>query len=265
MSRLLDLQRQMQASVLRSRTDGPIGDSIISTPAADASRRLGVYVHAYRARLLEVLGNDFPGLRALAGAATFEQLGLAYIEATPSSHANVRWYGGALADFLHAASPWAEQPELSVMAALEWDMGLAFDAAVEKVVDAAEVATVAPSDWPAMGLHLHGSLRPQSLRWNVITIRRAVDRDECLPPLVEWNPPQSWIVWRKDTTVRYRHLDDDEAAALEAIARGASFAQVCELLCRFHPVDVVASRAATLFRRWVDDQWVIALYTTGTA
>ena len=265
MSRLIDLQRQMQASVLRSSTDGPIGDSIISTPAADASRRLGVYVHAYRARLLEVLGNDFPGLRALAGTDTFEQLGLAYIEATPSSHANIRWYGGALADFLQANVPWAEQPVLAVMAALEWDMGLAFDAAVQEVVDAADVAALAPADWPAMGLHLHGSLRRQSLRWNVTAIRRAVDHDEILPPLVEWIPPQSWVVWRKDMTVRYRHLDDDEAAAMEAITQGASFAQVCELLCRFHPVDAVASRAATFFRGWVDDQWVTALYPTGAA
>lgn len=259
MSALADLQRNMQASVLRGSGTRAVIGAIVATPAADAAQRLGVYVHAYRARLLEVLGNDFPGLRALAGTETFEHLGLAYIKATRSSHANVRWYGGALAQFLRTTLPWSAQPALAAMATLEWNMGLAFDAATQSVVDAVAVAAVAAQDWPAMGLRLHGSLHRQSLAWNVAAIRRTIDHDEAMPALQAWRPAQPWIVWRKDTTVRYRRLDDDEAAALESIERGASFAQLCEMLCEFHPVDAVAPRAAGFFRRWIDDQWVVAL------
>jgi hypothetical protein len=66
-------------------------------------------------------------------------------------------------------------------------------------------------------------------------------------------------VWRKDATVRYRVLDADEAVALDAIGRGATFAALCEVLCDWHAVEAVAPRAAFFFRRWIDDQWVTAL------
>lgn len=262
MSALAELQRELQASVLRGvRAPAALG-AIIATPAADAAERLDVYVHAYRARLLEVLGNDYPGLRALAGAEEFEHLGHDYIEATPSAHANVRWYGDKLADFLRTAAPWTQQPALAAMAAFEWAIGLAFDAAAQDVVDATAVAAVAPQAWPTMCLQLHASLQRLALAWNVPAIRRAVDHDEALPALAAWTLAQSWVVWRRDLTVRYRHLAEDEAAALDAIEGGASFAEVCETLCAFHSIDAIAQRAVGFFRQWIEDQWVTALDAT---
>ncbi|GAA0712234.1 DNA-binding domain-containing protein [Dokdonella soli] len=262
MSALAELQRELQASVLRGVSPPAALDAVVATPVADAAERLDVYVHAYRARLLEVLGNDFPGLRALAGAETFERLGRDYIEVTPSSHANVRWYGDQFAEFARTTSPWAQQPALAAMAAFEWAIGLAFDAAAQDVVDATEVAAIAPQAWPTMQLHLHASLQRLTLAWNAPPIRRALDHDEALPTLVAWAPAQPWIIWRKDATVRYRRLDGDEAAALDAIARGASFAEVCEVLCEFLAIDAVALRAAGFFRQWVEDQWVTSLDAT---
>jgi len=259
MSALVDLQRDMQACVLQGSDIPQMLDAIIATPAVDATQRLGVYVHGYRARLLEMLGNDFPGLRALAGAEAFECMGLAYINATPSSHANIRWYGDRLAQFARTTVPWSDRPALTEMATFEWAIGLAFDAAAQNVVDAPAVAAVAAQDWPLMRLRLHASLHRQTLAWNVPEVRRAVDHDEALPTLAAWSPTQPWIVWRNNATVHYRRLDDDEAAALDAIERGASFALVCETLCDFHAVDLVATRAARFFRRWIDDQWVTAL------
>lgn len=264
MSALAELQRDLQAFVLQRDASGP-GDAtravaaIVASPAADATQRLGIYAHGYRARLLEILRNDFPGLRALAGADAFERLCLGYVEATPSPYYNVRWYGDRLAAFARMQSPWSAQSALAEMAAFEWNIGLAFDAAAQPIVAAAEVAAVAPQDWPRLCLRLHPSLRRIVLSWNVSAIRRAVDRAEAMPPLQACSPAQSWIVWRKDLTVRYRRLEDDEAAALDAVAQGGSFAQLCTVLCEWRPLDAVAARAATFFRQWIEDQWVTAL------
>ena len=253
------MQHSVQDCVLQAIARPALLDTIIGTEAAGAQQRVDVYVNAYRARLLEVLGNDFPGLRAWVGAEAFEQMGLASVEATPSSFANVRWYGSALAGFLETTAPWCEQPALGELAALEWNMGLAFDAATQPVVDVATMAAVAAQDWPAMCLRLHGSLHRQSLAWNVAEIRRAFDQDQPAPHADRCEPAQPWVVWRKDSGVHYRRLDNDETAALDAIEHGASFAKVCEVLCEYHTVDAVAARTAGLFRRWIDDQWITAL------
>jgi hypothetical protein len=206
-----------------------------------------------------VLGNDFPGLRQLAGAEDFERLGRGYIEATPSPYYNVRWYGSALADYLRTTSPWSQRTALAAMAGLEWTMGLAFDATDEAVVDVAEVATVAPQDWPRLGLRLHASLHRRTLDWNVHALRRAVDHDEAMPALEALEAPQPLVVWRKASSVRYRRLEQDESAALDVIAQGSTFTQLCERLCDWHAIDTVAQRAAGLFRLWIEDQWVGAL------
>ncbi len=263
MSTLAELQRGMQSSLLQGIARGDVIERIVASPGADANARLGVYLQAYRARLLEVLGNDYPGLRKLAGADAFEHLALAYIDANPSTHYNVRWYGGALAGFLREAPDASAQPAFAAMAELEWAMGLAFDAAMDRTVDAAAMAAVAPAHWPGMGLRPHPSLQRVAFAWNVPDIRRAVDHDTVPPALCAWQPAQPWMVWRRQSGVRYRRLEDDEAAAFAAIADGASFAQVCELLCAFHPVDAVAARAASLFRGWIEDQWIAELIPGG--
>lgn len=254
MSVLADLQRAMQARVLRD--DASALDAVVASADAGTGRRLGIYTHAYRARLAGVLRSDFPGLRALAGEDAFERLARAYVEATPSTHFNVRWYGTRLAAFARAQTPWSARAELAEMAELEWKLGLAFDAADEACVEFAALVALAPADWPALRLRTHASLQHARLTRNVDAIRRAVDREEAVPALEAWPEAQGWAAWRKDAIVRHRRLEDDEAAALDALDGGASFAELCAQLCRWHAAEAVAARAATLLRRWVEDGWI---------
>ncbi len=261
MTTLAGLQRQMQAHVLRE--DSSALDAVVASADADAGRRLGIYTHAYRARLLGVLRNDFPGLRVLAGEDEFERLARAYVEATPSTHANVRWYGARLAAFARECAPWSTRAELAEMAELEWKLGLAFDAADQASVEFAALAALAPADWPTLRLTLHASLQRARLTRNVDAIRRAVDREEAVPALEPFASPQGWVTWRRDSIVRHRRLDDDEAAALDAVAQGATFADLCTHLCRWHAPEAVAARAATLLRRWVEDGWIAGYAPAG--
>lgn len=256
MSALAGLQRDFQAYVLSRRDNLKLVRSVVATSAADAPTRLQVYAYAYRARLAEVLGNDFPGLRALTGAEDFAQLADAYVSATPSNHYNVRWYGKRFAEFIRTTSPWRDTPALAEMAQFEWTFGLSFDAADEAPVQASALETLAPEHWPHLRLRLHGAVHRLSLHWNVGALRRALDREETLPALVEFGEAQTWVVSRRDTAVRYRLALPDEAAALDAVASGATFADVCEILCEWHAEDGVAMHAATLLKQWIHDQWV---------
>ena len=185
----------------------------------------------------------------------------AFIAATPSTHFNIRWYGGAFADFLpkHATA----QPALAALAELEWRLGLAFDAADERVATAAGVSAIATGEWPHLRFALHGSLQRQLLDWNVSELRRAYDSQKPFPPLAAWHPARHWVAWRNGVTVHHRCMDGDKAAALDAIAKDLPFAQICECLCEWHTADTVATRVAELLRRWIDDGWISGLRTKG--
>lgn len=256
MSTLAELQRAFQAHVLRG--GGEADRAVAGSPPAGVPERLGVYTHAYRARLLGVLREDYPGLRALAGDEEFDALARAYVDATPSTHPNVRWYGARLPAFTREGPPWSERVELGEMAQLDWSLGLAFDAADDPTVDFAALAALAPQDWPLLRLRLHASLQRARFTRNVDAIRRALDRDEPRPGLETSAAPQPWAAWRRGGAVRHRRLDEDEAGMLDAVERGARFAELCERLCEWHVPEQVAARTAALLRRWVDDGWVAA-------
>lgn len=254
MTNLASLQRDFQTYVLRRGGDLPA--DVVGTPLADADFRLDVYTQAYRLRLLEVLGNDFPALRATVGAEEFERLCRAYVEAHPSPHYNLRWYGEALAEFLRTTAPWSQQPALVEMAVLEWNLTLVFDAADEPFATEAEAAAIPAVGWSHMRPRLRHDRCRQRLHWNVMAIRRAVDREEELRLMPLTEGAQEWIIWRKDRSVRYRQLELDETAALDAVEAGASFADLCEALCAWHAEAAVPLRAAELLKRWIGDQWV---------
>ena len=263
MRSLASLQLKFQHRVLGAQGTDEFTPLVITTLAADADERINVYVWAYRARLVEVLGNDFPGLRALATAETFDDLCRAYINAMPSAHYNVRWYGHGLADFLRREQPWCATAAFAEMAELEWALGLSFDAADETHVIAGQVAILAPEQWPELRLRLHDAVHRLKLSWNVGAIRHAVDLEETPPHPLAFDVPQAWIVSRQDTDVRHRRLEADEAAALEAVANGACFAELCEVLCDWHSEETVAMRAASLLRQWIENQWITELLIAG--
>lgn len=259
MNALAELQRALQRHVLDAEDSGmarAVEPFVAADARASAQRRLGIYAHAYRARLREVLLKDFPGLHALAGEETFDAIAHDYIAATPSHHPNARWYGAHVSQFLNDDSRWNAHTEFSEMAMLDWAFGLAFDARDARSVTFDELTALAPQDWPALRFALHPSLQRLSFAYNVAAIRRALDHGETLPPLERFDTPQPWAVWRHDFTVRHRRLSDEEAALLALLAGGASFADLCEALAASHMPDAIALQAATLLRTWVADGWI---------
>ena len=251
MKPLARLQKDFQRYV--HYRDGGMQDVLVGGAQASAQERLEIYADAYRLRLLEVLGNEFKGLIALAGAEQFDQLGRAYIDAYPSTHYNVRWYGDHLATFLSEAASWNAQPALAEMATLDWAISTAFDAADESVIALDAVAIIPSPAWPGMVPVLQSTAQCLHQQWNVASIREAADHKTPPPALTALDTAADCLVWRKNMEVFYRLLNADEAAALAACINGACFAELCEVLLDWHDEADVALRAAALLRRWVED------------
>ena len=83
MSALIAIQDAMQDWLLQR--DAGLAALV---DAGDATHRLRIYADAYRLRLVEVLGNDFPATKAALGDAGFDALAADYLQAHPAADAS---------------------------------------------------------------------------------------------------------------------------------------------------------------------------------
>ena len=233
--------------------------AVLATPRASAARRLGIYADAYRLRLVEALGIDYPALRGLLGERRFDGLMREFVAVLPSHERNLRWYGGDLADYLGRSPRWRRRPLLAELARFEWALGLAFDARDAPTATEDEVGRLPPADWPALRLRLHPSLRLLSLRCNVPQVWRAASAGRKPPAAARRLQPIDWLVWRKGHEPFYRMLPADEAWALAAVAKGRDFGALCEGLRRFAKDEHAARRAAQLLKEWLGEGLVCAI------
>ena len=126
MSSLKDLQESFQRGILA-------GDDTILAEIKDSAKEerkalLGVYRHAYVARLAEVLADDYEQLHAYLGDSGFAKFAKSYIAAHPSDRKSARDFGRHVPEFLKADAGFAKHPELAEIARLEKALADAFDA-----------------------------------------------------------------------------------------------------------------------------------------
>ncbi|MBM3491587.1 MAG: DUF2063 domain-containing protein [Alphaproteobacteria bacterium] len=252
--RLADLQRQFTAYVLR-RPNRML--DLVAEGGAPADLRLGVYAHAYGARLAEVLANDYPQLRSLLGEAEFERLALAYLAQHPSDCFNARWFGRHLAGFLASAQGWCERPELAELAALIWAVGEAFDAADVVPATPADAGSLPQAAWLNLRLEFLPSLRLVATRWDVAPLVRAAAEAMARPRRLP--EPVLVAVWRPHWEVEFRVLDPDEAVLLRAAGEGAEFGDLCQLLLSSAGETAAIARAVGLIRLWLEQGLIARL------
>ncbi len=248
---LENLESAFQDYILRG--EGPFLAGIVGTANADAALRLGVYVAAYRLRLIEALETDFPALRAVLGLDRFEPLCRTYIDAHPSDHYSLRYFGRHLARFVAQTAPWSDEPHLAELARFEWALVDAFDAADSSVATAEDMAGIAPEQWPKLAFAPHASVQRLDLEWNAPSLWQANDREQPLPAPTRAPHPLGWVIWRQGLQNYFRELDAAEAFALDAMLRGESFAAICEGLTEWIDAQNVALHAAGLLKLWLTD------------
>jgi hypothetical protein len=254
-SGLESLQREFQEYVLHG-DPAAVATRVEPGRLDDHARRLAIYYDGYRLRLIEALGTDFEALNAAMGERGFKEACAAFIQATPSTFRNVRWYGGALPEFLRTNLPWVERRCLWEIALFEWTLTLAFDAADDPVVTFEKLATLPGEAWESLTFQLHPSVHLIRLHSNAPAFRKAVDSAESLPEPLVSESATDWLVWRKEFSVHFRSLTPPEAWAIQALRQGANFPAICEGLCEWAPEDETPAMAAGWLRSWVDEHLI---------
>lgn len=220
----------------------------------DAAARLGVYGHAYFARVHEALGKDYPALAAELGADAFHDLVKVYLLAHPSRSASLRDVGGALAAYLERgvlADTFRRRcPHAADLARFEWALVEAFDAADAPGLARDALARIEPERWAGMRLALAPSLRLLSLAHPVHERRFDDDATPRAPaPLAA--RPACYRVWRRDDVVRWKEIEPDECAVLRDALEGAPFGALCERLAESGGEDDAAARAVDFLEHWL--------------
>jgi hypothetical protein len=248
---LRQLQREMQRELLGE--ESLIEAHIADTPPLTREARIGIYCHAYVARLIEALQNYYPVLYQILGDEDFEAFGAAFVRAHPSVHRSIRWYGREVPDFLRVEPPFAEWPIFAEVARFEWSLAKAFDSADSGPLGRAALASVEPAEWANLTFRFHPSVQRLTFEWNTAAVWKALSVEEGPPPAPERSAEAvEWLVWRRDLENYFRSLDPVEATALDAALAGCNFAEVCGALAQQLPEGEVPLRAASLIATWLD-------------
>lgn len=220
---------------------------------------LGVYTHAYGARLREALAGDHAALVGCLGADGWDELGAAYIAACPSRHRSLRSFGNALPAFLRDDPRYRGRPALASLAQFERALLDSFDAADDATAEWDQLLRLPAARWPSLRLRLQRGLgRFEDAHGSVETwLASKAGQPTLLSDLPR--PAQSWAIWRDAQLItHFRSLEPAEAALLDHFRFGGNFAEGCERLAPFLPADAVPAQALRWLGQWCADGWIAA-------
>ncbi len=212
----------------KSLARGGLSEIIAGDERLSPESRVDIYANMYFYRLLDVLKEDFPATLAVIGADRFHNLATGYLIEYPPVHFSIAHAGRHLQDFLRDHPMHEEFPFLADLARLERALIEVFHAADADSLDAEQMRAVAPEQWPSLKLALHPATKILQLEWYVFAATRAVERGE--EPQLPMRQDVNVLVWRYRNQVHYREIDAAERDALNALSKGITFAEVCDLI-----------------------------------
>jgi hypothetical protein len=213
--------------------------------------RLDIYADSYRARLVDVLREDFPRVVAILGDEEFQVLACRYLARYPSTHPSVRYVGRRFADFI-AGQP-ALPPFLADLARLEWAHVEVFDAADAEPLRLSDLESLPAADWPTLRLRPIPACLVVACAWPVHEIwvsaedRAAGQKDVGRPD------PSTIRVWREGWSVSHAAMGDLERQIFPLLERGEPFARLCAAGEGGLEPDAAARAVGGLLMRWLED------------
>ena len=215
-----------------------------------AGERLGIYADMYRARLVDVLREDFPRVLAVLGDDEFAAVACRYLARCPSRHPSVRHVGRRFADFL-AADPSAP-PFLADLGRLEWARVEVFDASDAEPLRLADLQSVSPAAWPSLRFRRVPASVAVESAWPVHRIWGDTSGDVSLARL---EPEATTLrVWREEGGVSHAAMGAAELRAFLALERGEAFAGLCAAVeAGGGDPDAAAREMGAILLRWIED------------
>lgn len=251
---LKDIQSQMQAAILHG--DDEILAHIKQSSKEQRETLLNIYQHAYGARLQEFLENDYPLTRTYLGEELFAQTAKAYVNNTPSSTPNARWFGQNFPEHCASDPTLKDQTEIAELAHLERALNTAFDATDTPSFSQNNLAEIPPEQWGDLTFQKHPSVSRLTHITNAADIWSALSKEETPPPAKPTQKMTELIIWRGERKARFRPLAYDEAMIWDEAMKGAGFADLCEMLGTYWTPEEAPLKAASYLQGWLQAEWL---------
>jgi hypothetical protein len=278
--KLLELQRTMARAVMqpltfteRMQRTAPDGLPMRAYAARfikpndrlTSFERLEIYNRQYWFRLLSSMVEDFPGLRAVLGAAGFESMSKAYIVDNPSRSFTLRNLGSQLESWLHKNPRWAGKKQVLALdiVKLEWAEIEAFDGKAEPPLRPEDLAANAG---PNLRLRLQPYVQLLSLRYPVddllLEIKSNLEENEVASNAFQEHRKRKRVhsvaklkpvaialaVHRIDNSVYFRRLEPEEFALLTELKQGRTLQQAVDRA--FRDSEITPQDLPALIQRW---------------
>ena len=252
----------------RAMTD-VAAEFIKSNDRLTSFERLQLYNRMYWFRLIDIMHDDNPGLRAVLGDKKFTRMIEAYLAKYPSRSFTLRNLCARLHQFLKEEPRWTAPHTALALAVtrFEWAQTLAFDEAQLPVLVAAEIACTPPGrlrlrlqpyltllalDYPVdayvIAVKQRNALRTEASN-AVDSAREAVRQKHVTRPRRE----RVYVaVHRLENRLYYKRLDRPAFLILQAIAAGQPLAQAVTAAGR----GVKPEQVGGWFTTWMELGWL---------
>jgi len=223
-----------------------VGQFIKPNERLTSIERLEIYNKQYWYRLLDVMWDDYPGLRAILGLAKFEKLRIVYLDRYPSKSYTLRNLGNRLVEFIDE-KPELVAPQVEIcrdMARFEWAQVLAFDSEARAPFTVDDLLGKDPAklrvslqpylsllklDYPLDDFVLAVKKRDRALRGEA---SNAIDADRPTERAAKVRLPKPQQVFlsvhRHHGDLYYKRLEPVAFAILTNLRDGATIAEACE-------------------------------------
>jgi len=254
---LAELQAELKRYLLVGDNEELLAGQVKSSGEMPATSRLDVYRNAYYTRLQDALAHDFPALLAVAGDKGFGALCTAYLTDHPSTRPSLRWLGQHFSGWLRRREHALVHADL---AALEWAILHAFDAADAPTMSAASLASLPAERWPELRVTLHPSISLLEVRTNARELWLATRKSAALP---ETRESREWlVVWRSRRAPSVESVSREFFSLLSALGRGEVFASACEGLIDLTAPGEIPYFAAACLHIGLERGWVVGVMAT---
>lgn len=249
-------QRWFQESVVapherRKRRLGPAAAHVRPSASLRPDQRVGIYVEAYFARLVEALEADFPALSRLVGQERFHGICRGYLERFPSRSRSLNPLGRRLPEVLKGGA--------RDLARLEVAMSEVFDGDAAPALTPKDFATFSPERLSRARLALAPTVRVLELDHDANPYVDAVRQERAVPRL---RRKKSWTaVYRKEFQVLRLDLKGPAYAALAALRDGSTVEQAVAAAARRWKGGAAALQAEVRqnFGEWVSEGFFSAV------
>jgi Putative DNA-binding domain len=253
-------QRRFAAAVMTPESlPAPFGDGdaarwLTAGPRLSAVERLDIYRHAYHARLVECLADDYPVTQHALGEAAFDELCRGYVALFPSTGPSLNFFGRRMSEFVRdgATQPIQDRGFVADLTALEWAIVEVIHAASEPPLTAEGLRDVPAEAWGDVRLQANTALRLLRFAHPVNEYLQAFREDRS--PAIPAPAASATVVYRSGPTVWRMDLTEPMVVVLSSLVAGdplGSALSRAEASLAGVPEAEVVARVTTWFREWV--------------